>query len=93
MIKAGLDLKKIDDTCKLIGMEQYSPSAFLRIMYRIYEDLEVALHDGTISMTSNSYLRMLLAQGDLGNLLMQLNEETSNKLIGEHLDAGNATTL
>lgn len=93
MIKAGIDLKKINDTCKLIGMEQYSPAAFLEVMYRIYTDLDSALHDGTISMSSRHYLPLLIAQGDLGNLLMRLNEETGRQLVGEQLDAGNATTL
>jgi hypothetical protein len=89
------DLLKVHDTCKLLGIEQYSPLKFIKVMLQTYEFLQdyaadLSWYDDLPDGFRRNYEK---CQDDLGKLLLTLDQETANKLIGKHLDAGNATTL
>lgn len=89
------DLLKVHDTCKLLGVEQYSPLKFIKTMLQTYEffqryAVDLSWYDGLPGDFIKNYDK---CQDDLGKLLLTLDQETANKLIGKYLDAGNATTL
>lgn len=94
-MESSENLLKVHETCKLLGVEQYSPLKFIQAMLQTYEFLqkyspELSWYDDLPMEFRSGYER---CQNNLGKILLTLDQETTNKLIGKYLDAGNATTL
>lgn len=95
----NLELQKISDTCKILGLDSYDPVKFVEIMRSIYSDaldLEVSINK---SIQSEAFMgdrkvffwKAIVSRmkDDLGRILLQFDKQTAEEIVEDEINARN----
>lgn len=100
--ETNLELQKISDTCKILGLDSYDPVKFIEIIRSVYYDaldLEVSINNNIHSEAFMGDRQVFFwkaivsrMKDDLGRILLQFDKQTAEEIVEDEINARNLSS-
>ena len=97
--ETNLELQKISDTCKILGLDSYDPVKFIELIRSVYYDaldLEVSINrsieEGAFIQDRKVFFWKAIIsrmKDDLGRILLQFDKQTAEEIVEDEINARN----